>query len=107
MYFVKANNLLALISLTLAALSAFLTIFSPTTLYPLNKAWFNVGNLLGSIFSPIFLGFIFFILISPVAIVSRIFGRDELLLKKNEKNSTYWVKKDPVEQSLKSFKNQF
>jgi len=63
------------------------------------------GLVLGKIFSPIVLGIIFFGLFTPISILMRIFGRDELRLKFIKKNS-YW--REYKDQNVdKDFKNQF
>jgi hypothetical protein len=56
--------------------------------------------------NPIILGFIFFIIISPIAIVIRMFGRDELNLKFH-KNNTYFKTRAIKDIKPESFKNQF
>ena len=94
----------AIVSLFLAILFALMTMCVPALLAPLNKAWFSLGMLMGKVISPFILSFIFFILIVPVALTTRLFGRDILLLKKRQVFS-YWVDKDPIEPD--SFKNQF
>jgi hypothetical protein len=93
-----------ILSAFLAILFALLTICLPTALAPLNRAWFALSLFLGKVVSPIVLSAIFFILITPVALTTRLFGRDALLLKKRQVSS-YWVNKDPIEPD--SFKNRF
>jgi hypothetical protein len=80
--------------------------FAPSVLAPLNRLWFGFGLLLGKIISPIVLGAIFFLLISPVALVTRLFGRDPLLIRKRA-TASYWVERDPPGPATDSFKNQF
>ena len=81
--------------------------FYPDKLLKLNRLWFNFGILLAKIFNPLILGVIFFILITPVALVSKLFGRDELGIKsKNKSPTTYWKSREPVGPDSKSFKNQ-
>lgn len=75
-------------------------------LTPLNKCWFNLGLILGNIVSPLVLGFIFFLLITPIAITSRLFGRDELKLKRPE-STTYWASPVGSNSDPDMFKNQF
>ncbi len=94
----------AIISASLAVLFILLTICAPAVLAPFNKVWFALGLFLGKVVSPIVLSIIFFILITPVAMVTRFFGRDALLIKKREV-STYWVEKESIDPE--SFKNQF
>lgn len=74
-------------------------------LLPLNKLWMRFGFLLGRIVSPIVLGIIFFGLFTPIALVMRLGGRDELCLKFSKKPD-YWILRDePINPD--SFKNQF
>ena len=72
-------------------------------LTPLNKLWFKFGIFLGKIISPLIMGIIFFLAVTPIAFIMRLLGKDVLNLKYN-KNNSYWIEKD----SLKSkMKNQF
>ena len=90
-----------------AASSVFLvvTVLKADVLLPLNKLWMRFGFLLGLIVSPMVLGLIFFVIVSPVAIVLRFTGRDELRLKLNRRPS-YWVSRSTPIKS-ESFKQQF
>ncbi len=87
----------------LCALVAYLT---PAALAPLKKIWFRSGELLGKIVSPLCLGIIFFGILTPISIVTRLFGRDELGLKRRAVNS-YWRHRAPVQSVAASFRNQF
>lgn len=80
--------------------------FYQNLLRPFNKAWFMLGLALGKVVSPIVLGIIFFILLTPVAFVSRLVGRDELKLKRPNVKS-YWVEPVGANSDSESFKNQF
>jgi len=83
-----------------------ITLFAPKILSPFNKAWYQLGLLLGKVVSPIVLGILFFVVITPVAIVMRIAGRDALLLKKRIVDS-YWIDRKPPGPEPESFKEQF
>jgi hypothetical protein len=100
------NNifLLSKISFSILFLLLITTVFFSSKLDPLNKLWFNIGITLGKFVSPIILGALFFLLVSPIAITSRWFGRDELLIKKRKIN-TYWISRETDEPS--NFKDQF
>lgn len=82
------------------------TVLAPRLLSPFNKVWFALGELLGKIVSPIFLGVIFFAILTPIGLLTRWFGRDELRLKKHA-GSTYWIERVPPGPAADSFKNQF
>jgi hypothetical protein len=94
----------ALFSISLLLLP--ITFLLPKVLAPFNKAWYWLGQIMGKLVSPIVLGIIFFLLITPVALIGRIMGRDELKLKKRQVNS-YWIERQPVGPTADSFKNQF
>ena len=78
----------------------------PKILTPFNKAWFWFGQAMGKIVNPIVLGIIFFLLLTPVAIMGKLMGRDELRLQKRKVNS-YWIEREPIGPSPESFNNQF
>lgn len=70
------------------------------------KAWMGLGVMLGRFFNPIMLGALFFLLITPVGMLTRLFGRDELLLKKKNKKS-YWLARQKTDEKFNSFEKQF
>ena len=94
------------VCLLLAALFLAFTLFMPIALRPLNKAWYKLGLLMGRVVSPIVLGFLFFILITPIAIVMRVVGRDPLKLRKQDVKS-HWIDRVPPGPDSASFKDQF
>ncbi|HEY6254016.1 MAG TPA: SxtJ family membrane protein [Candidatus Angelobacter sp.] len=83
-----------------------LSFTNPQLLAPLNKAWFYLGRSLGKIVSPIVLGIIFLGILTPVSVLTRLFGRDELRLKRRAINS-YWIDRTSPIAAAQSFKNQF
>lgn len=84
-----------------------LALAAPAVLRPLNRAWFQLGLLLGRIVSPIVLGLMFFLLITPVALVTRAMGRDVLRIKPRQ-TTTYWIDREPSDEPPdESFKHQF
>ena len=47
-------------------------------LLPLNKLWFKFGIFLGNLISPIVMGIIFFLVVTPTALIMRLLGKDVL-----------------------------
>ena len=70
-------------------------------LTPLNKIWFKFGIILGHIISPVIMGLIFFMVVTPTAFILKVFRKDVLNLKNNNKK-TYWIIKSEVSSSLKN-----
>ena len=107
-WFFKGWSLMIVLSLVVAALAFVLLGFvAPKVLKPLNWLWFQLGQLLGKIVSPVVLGAIFFLLLTPVSLVTRLFGRDELRLKRKASQTSYWLDRAPPGPEPESFKNQF
>ena len=107
-WFFNGWSLAVVLSLVAIAVAFVLLGFvAPKVLKPLNWLWFQLGQLLGKIVSPLVLGAIFFLLLTPVSLVTRLFGRDELRLKRKASQTSYWLDRAPPGPEPESFKNQF
>ena len=90
-------------SLFISLVFLILGLLNSNILTPLNKIWFKFGILLGKVISPLIMGTIFFFVVTPIGLLMKIFKKDLLNLKFNNKKS-YWIeKKDPKSK----MKNQF
>ncbi len=94
---------LRLWSLIIALIFLVLGLINSKILTPLNKLWFKFGLLLGKILSPIIMGIIFFLVVTPIGFIMRIIGKDLLNLRFN-KNKSYWIEKTGPKSKMK---NQF
>ncbi len=83
------------------------SLIRPATLRPLNVLWFRFGLLLHKVVSPIVMGLMFFLVITPFAIVMKLARRDHLRLKFNAEQESYWVKREVPGPAPESFKKQF
>jgi predicted membrane protein len=90
-------------SLIISFIFLILGLLNSRILNPLNYIWYKFGLFLGSIVSPIIMGLIFFLVVTPIGIIMRILKKDILNLKKNNKD-TYWIKR---KESKTSMKKQF
>ena len=106
-FFKGWSSMLALALVGVALAFVLVGFVAPKILRPLNWLWFQLGQLLGKIVSPIVLGAIFFLLLTPVSLVTRLFGRDELCLKRKASQTSYWLDRAPPGPAPESFKNQF
>tara|TARA_B100001964_G_C13893505_1_gene448305 strand:- start:86 stop:490 length:405 start_codon:yes stop_codon:yes gene_type:complete len=69
-----------------------------------NKIWFKFGEYLGLIISPIIMGLIFFIIITPIGIVVQYFVKTTTYTKLDKSIKSYWIERKT---SPKSMKEQF
>ena len=97
------NGELRIWSLITAIIFLILGLINSKVLTPLNKLWFKFGLLLGKVVSPLIMGIIFFLVVTPTALIMRIIGKDLLNLKFNNKKS-YWIEKTGPKSKMK---NQF
>ena len=95
-----------LLFLALSFLTVLISFTRPSLLSTPNKLWMKFSLLLARFVSPIVLGLLFYVLISPLALVLRLFGRDELRLK-TKKVASNWQSRQINGYSLDSFKNQY
>ena len=73
-------------------------------LSPLNKSWIKLGEILGVIIAPVVMALVYFVILTPVSLIVRLFGKDLLGLKFLKNKETYWIKR---KKNLGSMKKQF
>ena len=88
-------------SLVLSIIFFILGIFNSKLLTPLKKLWFKFGILLGSIVSPIIMGIVYFLVVTPIGTFMRLLGKDLLKMSKVKNASTYWIKRDKKQSTMK------
>ena len=80
-----------------------LAFIKPILLRPLNFAWIKLGEILGKVIAPIVMFFLFFLIVTPIGLLVRFFGKD-LLKTKFSKDNSYWIKR---EKNIGTMKKQF
>ena len=90
-------------SIIISLIFLVLGLLNSKILAPLNKLWFKFGIFLGKIISPLIMGIIFFLVVTPIGILMRLLGKDLLNLKYG-KNKSYWIDKTGPKSKMK---NQF
>ena len=103
LYPLTNGNDLRLWSIIISLIFLILGILNSKILSPLNKIWFKFGLFLGKIVSPIIMGIIYFLVVTPIGLFMRLIQKDLLSLKFNNKN-TYWIEKSGPKSKMK---NQF
>ena len=88
-------------SLVLSIIFFILGILNSQLLTPLNKLWFKFGMFLGLIVSPIVMGIVYFIVVTPIGIFMRLLGKDLLKTSKAKNASTYWIKRINKQSTMK------
>ena len=97
------NSEIRLWSIVISLIFLVLGLLNSKILSPLNKLWFKFGIFLGKIISPLIMGVIFFLVVTPIGLIMRLLGKDVLNLKYQDKKS-YWIEKTGPKSKMK---NQF
>mgnify|MGYP001235623017 CR=1 FL=1 len=79
--------------ITIALIFLILGLLNSKILTPLNKSWIKFGELLGRIITPIVMGIVYFIILTPISLLVRLFGKDLIGMKFNTNLKTYWIKR--------------
>lgn len=94
-------------ALAIAFVFAVLALAAPGVLKGPNLLWFRLGLLLHKIISPLVLGLLFFLTVTPTALVMRLLGKDPLRLRLDPDAKSYWIHRDPPGPEPKSMTQQF
>jgi hypothetical protein len=79
----------------------------PALLAPLNKIWTRFGLLLHRIVSPVVLGILFYLFVTPMGLIMRLMGKDFLRLRFDSSSRSYWIERNPPGPRPDSLNNQF
>lgn len=94
-------------SLAASSILGAIAFFASSWLTWPNRLWTKLGLLLSRIVSPIVMGALFYLVVTPIGLILRLSGKDLLSLKWQPEAESYWVKRDPPGPEGKSLRNQF
>lgn len=90
-----------------AAVLLAISLIRPSVLRPANRLWFWFGLLLHRVVSPLVMGFLFFLTVTPIGVAMRICGKNPLRLKFDRAAPTYWIKRDTQDTEPETMRRQF
>tara|TARA_Y100000310_G_scaffold19619_1_gene19222 strand:+ start:675 stop:1070 length:396 start_codon:yes stop_codon:yes gene_type:complete len=88
-------------SIVIAIIFLILGLINSKLLAPLNILWFKFGLFLGSIVSPIVMGIVFFLVITPTGFIMKIMNKDLLNKKFDNKKKSYWINRAKTKNTMK------
>jgi hypothetical protein len=91
----------------IAGMFALVALVKPALFSRLNRLWIKLGLLLGKVVGPIALGILFYGVLTPLAVVIRLTGKDPLRLKLDPAAESYWILRKPPGPPSDSMTNQF
>ena len=94
-------------ALAVAVVFLLLAFAAPRVLHPLNQVWTKIGLVLGKIVNPIVMSVVFLLVLTPLALVFRMLGKDPLRLRLAPDVTTYWLPRDPPGPAPETMARQF
>ena len=91
---------------TLSALGLGFLLF-PHQLRPVFVAWLKIANFLGRVVTTFMLALAYYLVITPAALIKRIFGGTPLPIKPDKNVASYWVTRKEAIQSKEQFLKRF
>jgi len=79
----------------------------PGPLRPLYKGWLRVAHFIGKTITVILLSVAYYLVITPSAMIKRVFGGRPLPVKPSKKLTTYWVERSEPAQPRDRFTKRF
>jgi len=79
----------------------------PSILKPLNKIWMTIALLLGWFMSRVILAILFYLVLTPIGIIAKIFGKRFLNLNVNDETLSYWNKREVKSSKITEYERQF
>ena len=73
-------------------------------LSPLNNLWIKFGEILGKVIAPIVMAVVYFLILTPISLFVRLFGKDLIGMKFSNDVKSYWIKR---KKHLGTLDNQF
>jgi hypothetical protein len=94
-------------ALVVGAIFVSATVVAPVVLRPLNRLWFVLGMALHKVVNPLVMGFLFYLTVTPMALLMRLAGKDPLRLKFDRQAKSYWIERQPAGPAPESRRHQF
>ena len=85
----------------------FFGLLLPIFLKPIHKIWMGFALILGSIMTRVILSILFYLVITPIGLISKLSGKDFLDLKFNKSAVSYWVQRKKIVFEKADYEKQF
>ena len=80
---------------------------SPTLLKPVQKIWMAIAILIGHSITGLILILLYYLVVTPIGILAKVFGKKFLDLKLSRDADSYWIEKATVKFDKRRYEQQF
>jgi hypothetical protein len=103
-YFEKSS---AIYFAVFGGLLILLGIVFPQLLKPLNKIWMGLAIILGFIMTRVILSILFYLVITPIGFIAKLFGKKFMDLNYNKSAKSYWERRTIIQKKPIDYDRQF
>jgi hypothetical protein len=89
----RDHDVAPMVLATLGGLLVLAGLTLPSRLGPVFRGWMAFGLLISKVTTPLFMGLLYFVAITPMGLLMRLFGRQPL--KAAEKEGSFWARHEP------------
>ena len=82
-------------------------ILIPQVLKPLNKIWMGLAIILGFFMSRLILTILFYLILTPISFLAKLFGKKFMNLNYDKKSDTYWERRSEIQKNQIHYERQF
>ncbi|MBN1688164.1 MAG: hypothetical protein JW893_03615 [Candidatus Omnitrophica bacterium] len=80
---------------------------APVLLWPIHKIWMTLALMMGWVMTRIILTILFYLVVTPIGLLSRILGKRFLDLSFRENKESYWIHREQCEFNPKKYEVQY
>ena len=91
----------------IGAILFFSGILIPHVLKPFNKIWMGLAIVLGFFMSRLILTILFYLILTPIALIAKLGGKKFMILKHDKSIKTYWEKRSHIQKKPLDYERQF
>ncbi len=100
LFFIRRDAALTLWFVLATLLLIALALLRPRLLRPLHTGWMALAFALGALVSRMLLALFFYLILTPIALLLRLLGKDLLQRKIKKEGASYWIRR-PVKEVIK------
>ncbi|HYC59063.1 MAG TPA: SxtJ family membrane protein [Thermoanaerobaculia bacterium] len=100
-----AESWVVMTLVSIAAVLSLLSAIAPSLLHPVYRGWMRFGEALGWINTRVILTLVFFLVVTPIGLLMRLFGRSPM--EPARRGDSYWTDVDPHSYGDRHVEKQF
>ena len=85
----------------------FIGLALPVLLKPIHKIWMTLAILMGWVVTRVIMIALFYLVVTPIGLLTRLCGKDFLNIKSEKNVNSYWIPRKTIKADKKKYENQF